>query len=153
VSRVLLGGLGVLATAYGVHLLLVRQDHDQLADAALWLAAGVLLHDAVLAPVVLVVALLAARLPLVVRGPAVAGAVVLGSVTLAAVPVLGRFGARRDNPTLLDRDYAAGWLVLAALVLTVVGVAVGVRLRGPAAHDTLDASTEGRGAGGPGAGG
>ena len=34
-------------------------------------------------------------------------------VTLVAVPVLGRFGARADNPTLLDRDYVAGWLVLA----------------------------------------
>ena len=46
----------------------------------------------------------------------------LGSVTLLAVPVLGRFGARPDNPTLLDRDYALGWVVLA--VLTIAGVAV-----------------------------
>ena len=36
------------------------------------------------------------------------GFVVLGSVTLLAMPVLGRFGARPDNPTLLDRDYSVG---------------------------------------------
>ena len=42
-------------------------------------------------------------------------------------PVLGRFGARADNPTLLDRDYLAGWLVLAALVA--VGVAAGTLVR------------------------
>ena len=51
----------------------------------------------------------------------------LGSVTLLAVPVLGRFGARADNPTLLDRDYIAGWLVLAGLVA--VGVAAGTLVR------------------------
>ena len=49
--------------------------------------------------------------PRSVRAPAAVALVVLGSVTLLAVPVLGRFGARPDNPTLLDRDYSAGWLV------------------------------------------
>jgi hypothetical protein len=38
------------------------------------------------------------------------------------VPTLGRFGATADNPTLLDRDYLAGWLVFAAIV--VAGAAV-----------------------------
>jgi hypothetical protein len=30
--------------------------------------------------------------------------------------MLGRFGERRDNPSLLDRNYTGGWLVLATLV-------------------------------------
>ena len=50
-------------------------------------------------------------LPRAARAPAVVGFVVLGSVTLLAVPVLGRFGARPDNATLLDRDYVVGWVV------------------------------------------
>jgi hypothetical protein len=54
------------------------------------------------------------------------GLVVLGSVTLLAVPVLGRFGARPDNPTLLDRNYAAGWVVLAAA--TAAGVVLAAYL-------------------------
>ena len=41
--------------------------------------------------------------------------VVLGPVTLVAVPVLGRFGARPDNPTLLDRPYLLGYAVVALL--------------------------------------
>ena len=61
------------------------------------------------------------------RAPAAAGLVVLGTVTLLAVPVLGRFGARPDNPTLLDRHYTLGWLVLAAVVLLAVVVAGLVR--------------------------
>jgi hypothetical protein len=48
------------------------------------------------------------------------GLLVLGSLTIMAIPVLGRFGARPDNPTLLDRNYTAGWLVVAGLTLVAV---------------------------------
>jgi hypothetical protein len=51
------------------------------------------------------------------RGAAAAGFLVLGSVTMLAIPVLGGFGAPPGNPTLLDRDYRTGWLVFAALVV------------------------------------
>ena len=43
------------------------------------------------------------------------------AVTIAAVPMLGRFGARSDNATLLDRNYLVGWLVLAAVTTVVSG--------------------------------
>ena len=95
-----------------------------------------MLHDAVLAPLTIVawcvLAAGAAR-----RGPAGAGRrwapSCSGTVTLVAVPVLGRFGARPDNPTLLDRNYSLGWLVLAALIVVVVAVAAIVGRAGPAA--------------------
>jgi hypothetical protein len=126
--RVAIGALGVLAGLYGGWLLLTR-GHD-LLDVALWLAGGVVLHDAVLSVVVVALGVLAVRLlPVAARAPAVAGFVVLGSATLFAIPVLGRFGARSDDPTLLDRNYWAGWLVLAGLTLVVVAVATLVRSR------------------------
>lgn len=125
--RFLLALLGLAATAYG-GLLLSRRLSVDLLDSALWLAGGVVVHDAVLAPLVIVLAVLVVRrLPALVRAPVTVGAVVLGSVTLVAVPVLGRFGASPGNPTLLDRDYVMGWLVLAAL--TVVAVTVSILLR------------------------
>ena len=65
------------------------------------------------------------------------GAVVLASVTLVAVPALGRFGARPDNPTLLDRRYLAGWLVVAGLVAVGVVVATFVRSRRGARRDRV----------------
>ena len=46
--------------------------------------------------------------------------VVLGPLTLIAVPVLGRFGAKADNPTLLDRPYWLGYAVVVGLVLLLV---------------------------------
>ena len=118
-TRVALGALGVVVGLYGGWLVLSR-GHD-LLNLGLWLAAGVVLLDGVLALVVLAVGTVAVRLlPRPAKAPAVVGFVVLGSVTLLAVPVLGRFGARSDNPTLLDRDYTVGWLVLAGLVLVAI---------------------------------
>jgi hypothetical protein len=129
-TRVALGALGVVVGLYGGWLVLSR-GHD-LLNLVLWLAGGVVLHDGVLALVVLAIGAIAVRLlPRSAKAPAVVGFVVLGSVTLLAVPVLGRFGARPDNPTLLDRDYTVGWLVLAGLVLVGVVAAslVGSRRR------------------------
>jgi len=121
-TRVVLVLAGVAASAYGVVLLLDRPTED-LVETGLWLAAGVLLHDAVLAPLVLGLGVVGARwLPARLRTPLAFGLVVLGSVTLVAVPVLGRFGAKPDNPTLLDRDYTTGWLVVAGLTLAAVVV-------------------------------
>jgi hypothetical protein len=126
--RVVLGTLGVALAAYGGWLL-VSRGHD-LLDVAVWLVAGVVLHDAVVAGATLALGALTVRLvPRPVRAPLAVGFVVLGSVTLLAVPVLGRFGARADNPTLLDRDYTTGWLVLAGVTVLVVGGTALVRSR------------------------
>ncbi len=122
-GRILLGALGVAGAAYGGWLLLQRGLADLVATVV-WLAGGVVAHDAVLAPLTLLLGVLSARLlPEGWRGPAARFAVLAGPLTLLAVPVLGRFGARADNPTLLDRPYAAGWALVVGLCL--VGVAVG----------------------------
>ena len=125
-TRLGLGVLGILGGLYGAWLVLSR-GHD-LLELVVWLAAGVVLHDGALALTVLLLGAVGLRiLPQAAKAPAVVGFVVLGSVTLLAVPVLGRFGARADNPTLLDRSYWAGWIVLAAL--TVVGVLIASLVR------------------------
>ena len=128
-GRLAIGAVGLLIGLYGGYLLLSRQDHDQLVSAAIWLGAGVVLHDFVLAPLVLVAFLVGGRLlPDGLRAVVVAGLVVLGTATIVAIPVLGGFGERPDNPSLLNRDYWTGWLVLAALVAVAV-VAGGLRAR------------------------
>ena len=130
VARGLLGGLGVALGAYGTWLALTRQDTGQLVEIAVWLAAGVLLHDVVIAGVVLAAAALGRRfLPGPWRAPATLALVVWGGVTLMAVPVLGRFGARADNPTLLDRPYLGAWAALTVATVLVVAVGGLVRAR------------------------
>lgn len=115
--RVALGAVGLAATTYGL-MMLDDRGPENLRAVVTWLVAGVILHDAVLAPLTILVCVVGARvLPGRFRAPVAGGLLVVGSVTLLAVPVLGRFGARPDNPTLLDRDYTTGWLVMAGLAL------------------------------------
>jgi hypothetical protein len=135
-ARLALGCVGVAGTAYGVWLLLGEGLAD-LVSTAVWLAAGVVLHDFVLVPLTLGVCWLGMRLlPPGRRAPVAAGLVVLGTLTVMAVPVLGRWGANADNPTILDRNYTVGWLVVGTAVL--VGVAAGLlmtrRSGGPGAR-------------------
>ncbi|ANH39337.1 hypothetical protein I601_2921 [Nocardioides dokdonensis FR1436] len=130
-GRLLLGAAGASVTAYGAWLLWSRREPADVLDAAVWAGGAVLVHDVLLAAVLLLAGLVLARLvPAVARAPVVVGAVVLGSLSLVAVPVLGSWGRDTDptNETLLDRDYVAGWWVLAALVAAGVLVGVAVRL-------------------------
>ena len=138
-TRLALGALGVVMASYGAHRLLSRQGPDAWVEVGAWLVAGVLLHDALLAPLCVAAgALLVRWMPRVAQPPVAVGLVVLGSVTLMAVPVLGRFGARPDNPTLLDRAYGPGWLGLLALVGIGVGLGTLVGVRRQASRGGVD---------------
>ena len=129
-TRLLLGVLGVSVAAYGVWLLL-QEDLTDLVATAVWLAGGVVLHDFVVVPLTLLLGLALTRLlPANLRAPLVGGLVVLGTVTLMAVPVLGGWGANADNPTILDRDYPAGWLVVAGVTMLVVMLMIMLRAGG-----------------------
>jgi hypothetical protein len=143
VLRVMLGAVGGLLTVLGVRSLL-NTGREDIVDATWWLAGGVIAHDLVLAPLTVLLALLATRLPGWAQGATAAGFLVLGSVTLLALPVLGRFGATADNPTLLDRDYRAGWLVFAAIV--VAGAAVWAAVERHRGRPRVAGTTDGRGA-------
>jgi hypothetical protein len=127
--RVALLLLGLAAGGYGGWRLLDLGWANTRATLV-WLVGGVVLHDGVFAPVVLVVALLAVR---VIRSdrlaPAVVALVILVPLTLLAVPELGRFGARADRPTLLDRDYWLGWSGLVTLVVAAVASGTVARRR------------------------
>ena len=136
-ARCALGAIGVLGGLYGAWLVLSRQDGtDRLVSVALWLAGGALLHDVVLAPFVLALAWATRGMPSAWRRPAIVAVVVVGSLSLLAVPVLGHFGARADNPTLLDRPYGWSWLVLLAATLAAVVLAGFVAARRTSVTET-----------------
>ena len=129
-TRLLLGALGVAVATYGGWLLL-QEDLSDLVDTVVWLAGGVVLHDFVLVPLTLLLGLALVRLlPANLRAPVAGGLVVLGTVTLMAVPVLGGWGANADNPTILDRNYPVGWLVVAGVTMLVVVVTIVLRAGG-----------------------
>jgi hypothetical protein len=122
-TRLAIGALGVGMGAFGT-LRFLQLDFEDIVNAVLWLAAGVLIHDAVIAPLTIGLTLLLSRaVPAAARKQVAVALVVLATVTVTAFPVLGRFGERPDNPTILPRNYLAGWVVFAVLVFLVTLVA------------------------------
>jgi hypothetical protein len=115
--RLVLGAVGVAMGAFGL-LRFLQHDFGDSVNAVLWLVGGVVVHDGIIAPLTLGLTLLGTRLlPRRARVVTGMGLVVLLTVTATAIPVLGSWGARPDNPTLLDRHYIVGWCAFAAVVL------------------------------------
>lgn len=130
--RVLIGVPGLALASYGALLLLTRQGPGQWLEVGLWLGAGVVAHDLALSGLVIGACLAGSRI--LRRGwwaPAAVALVVWGTLTVVAVPVLTRRGARADNATLLDRPYLATWWAISAIVVLLVAVAGFVRSRRP----------------------
>jgi hypothetical protein len=122
--RGLLGLLGVTAIGWGLWLL-----HDdgleRWRSQVVWLASGVLAHDAVIAPVVVILGVAAARLwrPRA-RGTIAVGFVVWATVSVAVANVLLPIGGRPDNPSLMHRPYVLAWLAFTGVVIAATSIAV-----------------------------
>lgn len=128
-TRWLLGLAALPVGGYGGWLLVSRQDLDQVREVVVWLAAGVLVHDGAVAALALLGGLLVGLLPRASRPPAAVALVVVGTLTVVALPVLGGFGEDPANPTHLDRPYVTAWLILVTVVVVTVVVAALVRVR------------------------
>ncbi|MFE6738490.1 hypothetical protein [Streptomyces tubercidicus] len=124
VLRVVTGAGGVALMGVGATLLLDVRD---LTDVLIWLGGAVLLHDALLAPLVLLVGLLVARGG--ARGPVRGALLVAGALTAVALPVLLRPGSPA-NSSVLPLDYALNWLLLLTSVAMVTALGLAVRGRG-----------------------
>lgn len=120
--RALLISVGVLMGLWG--LWLVRDFRfDQLRSAVTWLAGGVVVHDAILAPLVVGIGVVLARVvPVYARKPVTVGLILWGTVTIAVANVLSGVGGKPDNDTILNRPYVATWLVMT--VVAFAGIAV-----------------------------
>ncbi|MGN2639418.1 hypothetical protein ACTD5D_25285 [Nocardia takedensis] len=124
--------VGVALAGYGISLLLDFPP-DALTSVALWLAAGILLHDAVFAPLAAALGLTGRRL--LPRGwwpPLACGAVCTVALLLLAAPVVGRRDALPDNPTVLDRDYPLGLTLALLLIWSIVALTLLLGRRGAA---------------------
>ena len=99
---------------------------EQLVSMGTWLAGGVVLHDAVIAPVTVLLGVAAARLlPGRPRSVIAIAFLVWATLTVAFVNVLSGQGGKPDNDTVLHRPYGTSWIVLTAgIVLVAAGVAL-----------------------------
>ena len=103
------------------------------ANLAKFVVGGALLHDLLIAPLVLLAAVLLVRaLPGRSRAPVQAALVVTGAVALFSYPLVRAYGLAAHNPTSLPHNYSLNLLVVLGVVWGVAAGALLLRLRRPA---------------------
>jgi hypothetical protein len=136
VSRVLarvrigVGAVGVGLLAYGVYLVLRTVPWTSYLAIVIWLAAAVVLHDAVLVPAVSILRGVTLRVGRRLQPASLAlieGAFVVGGVvSLIAVPAIWAKHLGPLNASVLPGSYGQAlimtWLVLAVLTASLVAV-------------------------------
>jgi hypothetical protein len=121
-ARLALLAVGVLGLAFGAYLMVDTVALRRLPGVALWIGGAIVLHDAVISPLVFGLGVLTRRAGHRLTGGiivTVQAAVVVGSLmTLLVLPAIVAQGLGPKNPTVLPLDYALNlglfWLVLAA---------------------------------------
>lgn len=100
------------------------------ASLARFVVGGALLHDLVVAPLVILAGVAVARAVPGRGRAAVQGAlVVTGVVALFSYPLVRAYGLAANNPTSLPHNYTANLLIVLGAVWAVAALAVLVRLR------------------------
>ncbi|WP_407284904.1 hypothetical protein [Streptomyces sp. BP-8] len=121
VTRLLTGVAGLALMGVGASLLL---DVPDLTGVLVWLGGAVVLHDAVIAPLVLLIGLVLVRGS--ARGPVRGALLVAGALTAVALPVLLRPG-KPANSSVLPLDYPRNWLLTLVAVATVTALVLAAR--------------------------
>ncbi len=114
---------GAPVMVYGAAELITQGGWPRFVNVVEWLSAGVLLHDLLLAPLVIAVIWTIRRLfPSQFTPPITAG--ILGTALIVAIgwPALRGYGNRPDNPTVHPLDYSTAVLTAIALVWILVAV-------------------------------
>ncbi|GAA1058684.1 hypothetical protein [Agromyces bracchium] len=129
-ARTALVGVGLGLAAFGGFLVLTEIAPSRWLGIAVWVGAAILLHDGVVAPVVVAIGLGAARVRGRVgdRGVTIAqGALVVGAIlTAITVPALVASTLGNPNPTILVGSYGIALAVIWAVLLVVAAIALRV---------------------------
>lgn len=124
--RIALGVVGVVALGYGVGRLLLGLPVATLLVLGAWLLVVLLLHHGVLQPAVLAVGAALHRLPDRARGFVQAGVIMIGAVTVIALPLLLRRGTQPPAKAMLLQHYELNLAVLVAIITVGTLIAYGV---------------------------
>lgn len=120
--------VGWATMAFGLRGVLDDHDATNPAGLARWVLGGAVAHDAVVAPLVLLVGTWLGRwLPASVRGP-VRGALVLTAIVVVySYPLLRGFGRRELNASTLPGDYPTSVAMVVGLIWSASAALVALR--------------------------
>ncbi|MFJ8039370.1 hypothetical protein ACIRBX_02505 [Kitasatospora sp. NPDC096147] len=122
--RLLTGAAGTALIGLGLYGLLTDPQIADPLGVLVWAVGGLLLHDGLWLPLVLLTGTLLAR-----TWPVRTGLVVAAALTAVALPVVLRAGQDHGNPSVLPLPYLRNWLLLLAGTVLATAVAVAVRAR------------------------
>ncbi|WP_157987913.1 hypothetical protein [Jiangella endophytica] len=123
----LIAGAGIVG--YGLAGAWTDRGDTRPADLVLWLAGSGVLHDALLAPVVVAAALATRWLPAAARLPVRLALASSALLTLVFWPVVRGWGRSPSVPSALPLNYGRNLAVVLAVVWLAAGVAFVVRAR------------------------
>jgi hypothetical protein len=126
--RVSLGAVGVLLIAYGALRILQDPKHAHLRNLGGWLIGALIVHDAIIAPIVIRIGLLLSKvLPPRARTYVQGGLIVGGLISAVAVLLVWRKGKNGSAAlTLLQQDYKSNLIILLVLVAASTAIAYAV---------------------------
>ena len=100
------------------------------ANLARFVVGGALLHDLIVAPLVVLAGVLVARsVPGRARSVVQAALAVSGIVALFSYPLVRAYGLAAHNPTSLPHNYLANLLVVLGVVWAIAALVIVLRLR------------------------
>ncbi len=121
-------GVGWVVMTIGALGLVSDPDKTQPGESIRFVVGAAVVHDLLLAPVVVLVGWgLAKVVPERARGPVQAALIVSGMVALFSVPFVRGYGRVSTNPSILPRNYGGGLAVILAAVWVVAAGAVARR--------------------------
>lgn len=123
--------VGWVVIAAGLRGIVENSVQTRPGDLARFVVGGALLHDLLVAPLVIGAAavVVGRAVPKRARAVVQAALVVSAVVALFSYPLVRAYGLATNNPTSLPHDYAANLLAVLGVVWATAAVLVLVRLR------------------------
>ena len=121
--------IGLVFVAIGVHGVYQQRGATPPAEMARWFIGAGIFHDALLAPVFVLVGFATTRVPRAARTPMRLALAASALLTAFAWPLVQGWGRRDANPSALPLDYGRNLVVSLVAIWFVTAIAVAVRMR------------------------
>ena len=119
--------VGAAIVAFGVSGLLHDRALTKPSDLGRWLLGAGVVHDALIAPVLVAAGIVTRWLPASARVPVRLGLAATALLVAVTWPLVHGYGVRSANPSLLPRDYGGSLIIAIGAVWATVAASLVLR--------------------------